>query len=179
MLLDLEKEYLWGRQINSPTGSTIACTSLLHPTHSPLPCPTSCLPGPSTVTPIPCSLAFSTSFPSTPPAATPTQRFCPSPAFPPCPCSCTHTPQIPSTVTQGRELPLNQLSELLRQEVALAGYTEILTWALCSRTENFDNMRNPEAAPGSGAVAVGNPQTAEFEVCAPLGAVRGNSVGSS
>ena len=72
--------------------------------------------------------------------------------------------QIPSTVTQGRELPLNQLSELLRQEVALAGYTEVLTWALCSRGENFDNMRNPEATPGSAAVAVGNPQTAEFEV---------------
>lgn len=73
--------------------------------------------------------------------------------------------QIPSTVTQGRELPINQLSELLRQEVGLAGYTEILTWALCSRAENFDNMRNPEPSPGSGAVAVGNPQTAEFEVC--------------
>lgn len=72
--------------------------------------------------------------------------------------------QIPSTVTQGRELPLNQLSELLRQEVALAGYTEVLTWALCSRGENFDNMRNPEATPGTAAVAVGNPQTAEFEV---------------
>jgi phenylalanyl-tRNA synthetase beta chain len=26
-------------------------------------------------------------------------------------------------------------------------------------------MRCPEAAPGSGAVAIGNPQTAEFEVC--------------
>jgi phenylalanyl-tRNA synthetase beta chain len=26
-------------------------------------------------------------------------------------------------------------------------------------------MRCPEAAPGAGAVAVGNPQTAEFEVC--------------
>lgn len=73
--------------------------------------------------------------------------------------------QIPSTVTQGRELPLNQLSELLRQEVALSGYTEVLTWALCSRAENFDNMRNPEATPGTAAVAVGNPQTAEFEVC--------------
>ncbi|WIA12159.1 hypothetical protein OEZ85_012231 [Tetradesmus obliquus] len=73
--------------------------------------------------------------------------------------------QIPTTVTQGRELPLNQLTELLRQEVALAGYTEILTWALCSRAENFDAMRCPESAPGSGAVAIGNPQTAEFEVC--------------
>eukprot|EP00879_Flechtneria_rotunda_P032053 GHRR01035203.1.p1 GENE.GHRR01035203.1~~GHRR01035203.1.p1 ORF type:complete len:572 (+),score=172.97 GHRR01035203.1:80-1795(+) len=73
--------------------------------------------------------------------------------------------QVPTTVTQGRELPLNQLSELLRQEVAFAGYTEILTWALCSRAENFDNMRCPENTSGTAAVAVGNPQTAEFEVC--------------
>jgi hypothetical protein len=36
--------------------------------------------------------------------------------------------------------------------------------ALCSRAEAFDAMRCPEGAPGSGAVAVGNPQTAEFEV---------------
>ena len=36
--------------------------------------------------------------------------------------------QVPATVTQGRELPLNQLTELLRGEVAMAGYTEILTW---------------------------------------------------
>ena len=36
--------------------------------------------------------------------------------------------QIPATVTQGKELPLNQLTEMLRQECAMAGYTEILTW---------------------------------------------------
>lgn len=45
-------------------------------------------------------------------------RYCPLPLSPPSslpsflPCC-----QIPSTVTQGRELPINQLSELLRQEV--------------------------------------------------------------
>lgn len=36
--------------------------------------------------------------------------------------------QIPSAYTQGRELPLNQFSELLRAECAMAGYTEVLTW---------------------------------------------------
>lgn len=36
--------------------------------------------------------------------------------------------------------------------------------ALCSRLENFDLMRNPEP-PGGGAVSIGNPATAEFEVC--------------
>jgi hypothetical protein len=36
--------------------------------------------------------------------------------------------QIPSTYTQGRELPINQFTELLRQECAMAGFTEVLTW---------------------------------------------------
>lgn len=48
---------------------------------------------------------------------------------------------VPPTVTVAKELPLNQLTELLRIECASAGYTEILTWALCSRLENFDFMR--------------------------------------
>ncbi|KAI8464212.1 MAG: hypothetical protein J3K34DRAFT_441251 [Monoraphidium minutum] len=71
---------------------------------------------------------------------------------------------VPSTYTPGRELPLNQLNELLRGEVAAAGYTEVLTWALCARAEVFDYMRVAEP-PEGGAVAVGNPATAEFEVC--------------
>jgi len=35
---------------------------------------------------------------------------------------------IPQAVTVGLELPMNQLTELLRGECASAGYTEILTW---------------------------------------------------
>jgi hypothetical protein len=46
----------------------------------------------------------------------------PSPLRPP------RSRQVPSTYTPGRELPLNQLTELLRGEVAMAGYTEVLTW---------------------------------------------------
>ncbi len=48
---------------------------------------------------------------------------------------------IPATVTEGRELPMNQLTELLRGECAMAGFTEVLTWALVSKVENFDFMR--------------------------------------
>ena len=33
-------------------------------------------------------------------------------------------------MTQGKELPLNQMTEMLRQECAMAGYTEILTWSV-------------------------------------------------
>jgi hypothetical protein len=68
-----------------------------------------------------------------------------------------------TTVAAGRELPLNQLCELLRLEAAMAGFTEVLTWALCSRAENFDALRRPDD--GATAVAIGNPATAEFEVC--------------
>ena len=34
---------------------------------------------------------------------------------------------VPPTVTVGKELPLNQLCELLRGECAMAGYTEVRT----------------------------------------------------
>ncbi|KAG2482402.1 hypothetical protein HYH03_018663 [Edaphochlamys debaryana] len=71
--------------------------------------------------------------------------------------------RIPPTATQGRELPLNQVTEMLRAEVAMCGFTEVLTWALVSRAENFDNLRRPDD--GNSAVEIGNPATIEFEVC--------------
>ncbi|KAK9808656.1 hypothetical protein WJX72_001360 [[Myrmecia] bisecta] len=70
---------------------------------------------------------------------------------------------VPQTVTLGREQPLNQLCELVRLEVAMAGWTEVLTWALCSRAENFGDLLR--ADDGQSAVSVGNPATLEFEVC--------------
>eukprot|EP00193_Tetraselmis_chui_P015255 CAMPEP_0177794518 /NCGR_PEP_ID=MMETSP0491_2-20121128/25697_1 /TAXON_ID=63592 /ORGANISM="Tetraselmis chuii, Strain PLY429" /LENGTH=609 /DNA_ID=CAMNT_0019317197 /DNA_START=43 /DNA_END=1872 /DNA_ORIENTATION=+ len=73
------------------------------------------------------------------------------------------TKRIPPTVTEGKELPLNQLSDLLRVEVATAGFTEVLTWILISRAENFENMRKVDT--GEEAVSIGNPATLEFEVC--------------
>lgn len=71
--------------------------------------------------------------------------------------------RVPKTVTVGRELPLNQICELLRSECGMAGFTEILTWALCARAEIFDLMRRTDD--GNSAVHIGNPATAEFEVC--------------
>ena len=69
---------------------------------------------------------------------------------------------MPKTITVGSELPLNQLTEQLRMECAMAGFTEILTWALCSRVENYSHLQRS----GDGnAVSIGNPATAEFEVC--------------
>ncbi|KAI7840445.1 hypothetical protein COHA_005871 [Chlorella ohadii] len=70
---------------------------------------------------------------------------------------------VPKTTTVGRELPLNQMCELLRGEAAMAGFTEILTWALCSHQENFEALRRQDD--GTTAACIGNPATAEFEVC--------------
>ena len=67
---------------------------------------------------------------------------------------------LPRSATIGRELPLNQLTELLRGDVAAAGFTEVLTWALCSKAENFASMRRED----DGAVEIGNPATQEFQV---------------
>ena len=69
--------------------------------------------------------------------------------------------EVPSTSTFGRELPLMQMTEALRAEIK--DYTEALTWALCSRAENFDQLRRKDD--GASAVSIGNPATAEFEVC--------------
>jgi len=39
---------------------------------------------------------------------------------------------MPATCTVGKELPLNKLSDLVREEVARCGFTEALTFSLVS-----------------------------------------------
>ncbi|KAH1248541.1 Phenylalanine--tRNA ligase beta subunit, cytoplasmic [Glycine max] len=58
-------------------------------------------------------------------------------------------------------LPLNELSDLIRKEVALIGFTEVLTFILCSKKENFAMLnRNDDK---SKAVIIGNPRSSDFE----------------
>jgi phenylalanyl-tRNA synthetase beta chain len=71
--------------------------------------------------------------------------------------------ELPMTSTVGKENPLAQICELLRVECATSGFTEVLTWALCSRKEIFDDLRLDEQE--NKAVSIGNPATVEFEVC--------------
>lgn len=78
-------------------------------------------------------------------------------------------PCIPPTPSEGRQQPINKLSDLMRENLAQAGYTEALTWALCSIEENFTHLRKPDD--GTLAVKVSNPKTAEFQL------VRTNLVG--
>lgn len=45
-------------------------------------------------------------------------------------------------------------------QVAMAGFTEVLTWILSSLDENFNLVKRKDCD----AVVVGNPRTSEFEV---------------
>lgn len=67
---------------------------------------------------------------------------------------------VPKTTTIGRQQPINKLSDLIRECVAQAGYTEVLTWALCSNDENSTFLRRPDVD----TVKVANPKTVEFQV---------------
>ena len=69
---------------------------------------------------------------------------------------------VPATVTTGRALPLNTLSDLLRGEVAMAGFTEVLTWVLCSHADNFAAVRTRDD--GCTAAIIANPAASDFQV---------------
>lgn len=67
---------------------------------------------------------------------------------------------IPSTLTVGAPLPINLFTDLLRSEIARAGYVEMLTHGLCSTAENFTHLRRPIGK----AVSLSNPANVEYEV---------------
>lgn len=59
-----------------------------------------------------------------------------------------------------KPLPLNEFSDLLRMEIAVNGFTEVLTWILCSYKENFSMLNRDD---DRSAVIIGNPRTSDFE----------------
>lgn len=61
-----------------------------------------------------------------------------------------------------KPLPLNQISDLIRMEIAMNGYTEVLTWILCAYKENFPMLNRKDDK--STAVIIGNPRSADFEI---------------
>uniref|UniRef100_A0A8D0B306 Phenylalanine--tRNA ligase beta subunit n=1 Tax=Salvator merianae TaxID=96440 RepID=A0A8D0B306_SALMN len=69
---------------------------------------------------------------------------------------------IPKTYTIANQFPLNKLTELLRQDLAAAGFTEALTFALCSQ-EDIANKLGVDIS-ATKAVHISNPKTAEFQV---------------
>jgi len=86
---------------------------------------------------------------------------------------------VPQTLCLASEQPLNHLTDLIRNELASAGFCEALTFGLLSNKENFENLRRepdpkhlyrPAAKPheylwSAMPVRLSNPKTKEFEVC--------------
>ncbi|XP_071146893.1 phenylalanine--tRNA ligase beta subunit-like isoform X2 [Mytilus edulis] len=70
--------------------------------------------------------------------------------------------KIPATSTIADQFPVNKLTDLLRQEVACAGFTEVLTFALCSRDDVALKMR--KTIKEANAVHIANPKTLEFQI---------------
>ena len=68
----------------------------------------------------------------------------------------------PKTNTVGIQLPINKLCDLLRPDIAAAGYCEALTFALVSRADLGEKMGLKECPPET--VHVSNPKTYEFQV---------------
>ncbi|KAK2736147.1 phenylalanine--tRNA ligase subunit beta [Myotisia sp. PD_48] len=64
--------------------------------------------------------------------------------------------------TIAQPLPINKLSDIIRVEAAMAGWTEVLTLILCSHAENFGWMNRVDD--GKTAVKLANPKTVEFQV---------------
>jgi len=68
----------------------------------------------------------------------------------------------PQTLTVAQQLPINKLTDQLRESVAQSGFTEALTFSLCSRDDVSAKMRHKmDTIP---AVHIANPKTLEFQV---------------
>lgn len=73
--------------------------------------------------------------------------------------------QTPASVTFGSEIPLNKFTDLVRQEVALSGYTEILTMSLLSIEEAYDQLKHKPNH--DEMVTIANPKTKDFQIIRP------------
>ena len=70
--------------------------------------------------------------------------------------------QIPQAFTVGSQQTINQMSDLIRSEMAQAGYKESLNFVLCSQAEvTTELLKKPEEIP---FVKTANPKTSEFQV---------------
>lgn len=62
------------------------------------------------------------------------------------------------------QTPVSKVSNLIRQEMAFAGYMELLTFSLCSRDDAFLHLQRQD---NDTAVHIEKPKTVEFQVCRP------------
>ncbi|KAL2269653.1 hypothetical protein VTJ83DRAFT_1837 [Remersonia thermophila] len=66
------------------------------------------------------------------------------------------------SVTIGKPLMINKLSDIVRHECAMAGWAEVMPLILCSHDENFAWLNRVDD--GSTAVKLANPKTVEYQV---------------
>ncbi|KAJ5678927.1 Phenylalanine--tRNA ligase beta subunit [Penicillium macrosclerotiorum] len=69
-------------------------------------------------------------------------------------------PNISGTI--GQPLPINKLTDIIRVETAMAGWTEVLPLILCSHDENFAWLNRKDD--GNTAVRLANPKSLEFQI---------------
>ncbi|KAI5460000.1 hypothetical protein BGZ63DRAFT_262960 [Mariannaea sp. PMI_226] len=66
------------------------------------------------------------------------------------------------SATVGAPLPINKLTDIIRIEAAMAGWSEVLPLSLCSHDENFAWLNRKDD--GNTVVRLANPKTAEYQV---------------
>lgn len=64
--------------------------------------------------------------------------------------------------TVAKPLPINKLTDIIRTEAAMAGWSEVMPLILCSHDENFAWLNRKDD--GNTAVKLANPKTVEFQV---------------
>lgn len=64
--------------------------------------------------------------------------------------------------TVAQPLMINKLSDIVRLEAAMAGWSEVMPLILCSHDENFAYLNRKDS--GETAVRLANPKTAEYQV---------------
>jgi len=69
--------------------------------------------------------------------------------------------QLPRSGTIAKQQPISKLTDHIRRELSMAGFSEILTLALCSRDENFGHLNRRD---DNSAVILSNPATIDFEI---------------
>jgi len=70
--------------------------------------------------------------------------------------------RMPETHTVAQPFPLNKLSDQLRYEIATAGWTEVLNFALCSEDDISTKLKREDGLVN--AVRIANPKSSEFQV---------------
>ena len=69
---------------------------------------------------------------------------------------------VPPVNTVGAQQPVNHFSDMVRQEMAMQGFTEVLAWILCSHDDNFANVLREDD--GNSAAIVANPSGLDVQV---------------